>query len=467
MVSSAAKRARKKKLAHERQERELIRPTRQMDPADLTDPETEQADDEIRFAPRGQSVEQMPATPATARAATECDYDVVNMIKTLNGAIAAIARDTASIQRAYKQLRSENVARDKALTDLSNIVREFGLSPINRRPQPALREDVMDRDGNLRGADIGITWEDNETFLHGVRVVGPDPSRRPSMRPAMSTPHQPMGGRNRDDLPSTVHQQTRPVMSTPYQPTLGQDRDDSPSTVHQQTRPVMSTPYQPTLGQDRDLGSSSVRPVTPEVDYQMRRPPTETRQGYRPAAPIQRFNNKSLNWPAWFRHFRAVADVHGWNKDQRALQLVSYLDETAMNVAQELGDADLYNYDVLVKLLSDRFDPASRVSASRSRFHGRSCRHHEDADTFADALAELCRVGYPQSPAELRQELIAEQFVRGQSDPELKKYLWVVIRTQKDRKLQTLIEVCTDFSSLSTSSHLHSVLCRRMSPPTN
>ena len=64
-------------------------------------------------------------------------------------------------------------------------------------------------------------------------------------------------------------------------------------------------------------------------------------------------------------------------------------------------------------------------------------------------------MGYPQSPPELRQELIAEQFVRGQSDPELKKYLWVVIRTQKDKKLQTLIEVCTDFSSLSTPTHLH------------
>ena len=126
-----------------------------------------------------------------------------------------------------------------------------------------------------------------------------------------------------------------------------------------------------------------------------------------------------------------------------------------MNVAQELGDSELYNYDVLVKLLSDRFDPASRVSAFRSRFHGRLRRHHEDADAFADALAELCRVGYPQSPPELRQELIAEQFVRGQSDPELKKYLWMVIRTQKDRKPQTLIEVCTDFSSLTTPTHLH------------
>ena len=224
----------------------------------------------------------------------------------------------------------------------------------------------------------------------------------------------------------------------------------------------MSTPYQPSREHGREYSPTTAQPLTPlspstvpDAEIQQRRPPHEIRQGYRPAAPIQRFNNKSLNWPAWFRHFRAVADVHGWSKDQRALQLVSYLDGTAMNVAQELVDNDLYNYDVLVKLLSDRFDPASRVSAFRSRFHGRSRRHHEDADTFADALSELCQVGYPQSPPELRQELIAEQFVRGQSDPKLKKYLWVVIRTQKDWKLRTLIEVCTDFSSLMARSQIH------------
>ena len=120
-----------------------------------------------------------------------------------------------------------------------------------------------------------------------------------------------------------------------------------------------------------------------------------------------------------------------------------------------MGDDELYDYDILVKLLGDRFDPESRVLASRSRFHGQSRRHDEDADSFAEAITELCRVGYPQSSPELRQELISEQFVRGQSDPELKKYLWVVIRTQKDRKLQTLIEVCTDFASLSPSVNIH------------
>ena len=121
-----------------------------------------------------------PTPPATAQTTTGClNEDIVNMIKTLNGAIAALSRDTACIQKAYEQLRSENVARDRTLADLSKIVREYGLSPTNGRPQPVLREDVMDGDGNLRGADIGITWEDNETFLHGVRVVGPGPSRRP------------------------------------------------------------------------------------------------------------------------------------------------------------------------------------------------------------------------------------------------------------------------------------------------
>ena len=80
--------------------------------------------------------------------------------------------------------------------------------------------------------------------------------------------------------------------------------------------------------------------------------------------------------------------------------MVSYLDEKAMNVAQELSDRELYDYDALVGLLSARFDPASRVSASRSRFHGRTRRHQEDADTYADSITELCRQtpGSRQSP---------------------------------------------------------------------
>ena len=312
--------------------------------------------------------------------------------------------DNDNIRAACDALRQQCQDQGVAFGDLTRLVRESLDGRLPQcpqteagRPHPIIQSDIIDDRGNLRAADIGIKWQGGDTFLHGVRVVGT----------------------NED----THHLRPRLATSTPYSPV----REHPPC--------IMSTPR-------------STHPVCLETPATpAHQTGQEGRPGYRPAAPIQRFNNKTISWPALFHH--------GWDKDQRALQLISYLDETAMNVAQELSDQELYDYDVLVKLLGDRFDPASRVSASRSRFHGRTRRHQEDADTYADSITELCRLGYPQSSPELRQELISEQFVWGQSDPELKKYLWVVIRTQKDRKLQTLIEVCTDFASLSHTTNVH------------
>ena len=45
--------------------------------------------------------------------------------------------------------------------------------PDASRPHPIIPQDLMDNDGNLRATDIGITWAGSDTFLHGVKVVGP------------------------------------------------------------------------------------------------------------------------------------------------------------------------------------------------------------------------------------------------------------------------------------------------------
>ena len=113
-------------------------------------------------------IQKLPP-PARAQATTDCE--ILNMVKTLNGAIAAISQDTARIQRAYDQLQAENIARDKALTDLSEIVKEYGSPPVNMQPHPVIQAGVLDEVGNLRATDIGITWENNETFLQGVRAL--------------------------------------------------------------------------------------------------------------------------------------------------------------------------------------------------------------------------------------------------------------------------------------------------------
>ena len=431
MVKSAVKRNRRKS------QREAARLQRLADAV----PAMEE-DEEILFK-RPESVQSTPRASRSNspvpddREGEPRDYTaVLEMVKTVRDRLTALVLDNTNIRAACDDLRRQCHSQGVAFGDLSRLVRQTREDLEETRayaheetgPNPSIRPELLDAEGNLRARDIGITWQDGDTFLHGVRITGQRDNmgdNRP--QPARAAPYPPCP----EELEDARRQ---PAMSTPYQKS------------HEHPPSGMSTPGFP-------------RPVCIEMSdtpaHHFAGPRHEGRPAHRPAAPIQRFNSKSIGWPARFRHFRAVADVQGWDKDQRALQMVSYLDEKAMNVAQELSDRELYDYDALVGLLSARFDPASRVSASRSRFHGRTRRHQEDADTYADSITELCRLGYPQSSPELRQELISEQFVRGQSDPELKKYLWVVIRTQKEKKLQTLIEVCTDFASLSHTTSVH------------
>ena len=84
MVNSA-KRTRRRRLVQEAQRREGSRSAHQMDPADLSGPETDQEgdeDQEIMFAPRVVRVEDPPPAPGIVQPTTECD--IINMVKTLN-----------------------------------------------------------------------------------------------------------------------------------------------------------------------------------------------------------------------------------------------------------------------------------------------------------------------------------------------------------------------------------------------
>ena len=249
------------------------------------------------------------------------------MMQKLNGQLGDMHMDNEKIRSICDGLLRDYRLRDEAIANLTRLVKEDVDRPATQHPHQdtavphaMVPPDLIDADGNLRAADIGITWQGSETFPHGVKVVGP-------------------------------HVAAPPLRS----------------------QPTTSTPYMPVL-EHAPCHMSSPRPTQPSCaeipDRHVHRTLHDNRQGYRPATPIQQFNNKTLNWLSWFRHFKAVADVHGWDRHQCALQLVSYLDETAMNVAQELADDELYDlYDTLIKLLSAQFEPASRDSASQSRFH--------------------------------------------------------------------------------------------------
>ena len=274
-MGSSSKRAQRRQRAQEALEKGASHSGQQK--GNNVDSEVEmEGDHEVLFPPRTQDNVGTPQSPKRVLEVPDCAVgSVTNMVRTLNYAIAAVSQDTAQIQQAYYQLRKDNQARDKALADLTSMVKEYGASPAATRPYgpptPKIQTDVLDEDGNVRAADIGITWADNETFLHGVRIVGTKIPRPAGHEPVMSTPYPERG---------TDGQVTASMTGRP----------SSPETI--------------------EFGPEIITVNRPVAEH-LHRPAVEARQGYCPAAPIQRFN-KSLNWPAWFRHFRTVADVHGW-----------------------------------------------------------------------------------------------------------------------------------------------------------
>ena len=193
-MGSSSKRARRRQKAQESLEREASH-SKQVKEKKKKDSDTEEEEDhEVLFHPKTQESVRTPPSPNRVLEVLDCGIvGVTSMVKTLNDAIAAVSRDTAHIQQAYQQLRRDNLARDKAMADLTAMVKEYGSSPAATRPYgpptPKMQTDVL-------AVDIGITWADNETFLHGVRVVGTRMPRPTGHKPVKSTPYP--EGRNED-----------------------------------------------------------------------------------------------------------------------------------------------------------------------------------------------------------------------------------------------------------------------------
>ena len=129
-MGSSGRRARRRQLAQESLEKEASHSGQQMDRAStsgLDSDREEEEDHEVLFPPRKQDIVIIPSSPGRVQVVPDCD--MANRVRTLNGAIAAVSQDTGRIQRAYQQLCTENIARDKALADLTAMVREYGSSP--------------------------------------------------------------------------------------------------------------------------------------------------------------------------------------------------------------------------------------------------------------------------------------------------------------------------------------------------
>ena len=155
------------------------------------------------------------SSPGSPDSSADTQYGVVlNMVRKLNSEMDLITLDNDKIRTVYEKLLDDNKDRDRAMCDLTGLVKRSLDRPLERlpqpdalkpdafRPHPIIRPDLIDNDGNLKATDISITWSGSDTFLHGVKVVG----QLALPQPATSTPYQPVRDHGGCD------------MSTPRQP---------------------------------------------------------------------------------------------------------------------------------------------------------------------------------------------------------------------------------------------------------
>ena len=194
-------------------------------------------DEEIHF----NRPETIPDTPRVSRNNTpdpededrgETDYTVVlEMVKTVRDKLAALVLDDTNIRAACDDLCRQCHSQGVAFGDLSRLVKQSredqeetrAYTQEETRLHPRIRPELIDGGGNLQAEDIGITWQDGDTFLHGVRIAG----RREYMednrrRPATAAPYPPC----REEMEDA---RRRPAMSTPY-PQSHEHLSGDPST---------------------------------------------------------------------------------------------------------------------------------------------------------------------------------------------------------------------------------------------
>ena len=170
----------------------------------------------------------IPSTPASDDREVDQQQNetVLQMVKTVRDQIKALVLDNSNIRAACDELRKQCHIQGVAFADLSRMVnqsredqdesRTFSNSPAG--PQPHMRQELLDSRGNLRAQDIGISWRDGETFLHGVRIAGHNSTGKEELRQPMRAKPYPSCQRDKVDA------FRQPVMSTPYQ----QSRDRPP-----------------------------------------------------------------------------------------------------------------------------------------------------------------------------------------------------------------------------------------------
>lgn len=138
----------------------------------------------------------------------------------------------------------------------------------------------------------------------------------------------------------------------------------------------------------------------------------------RPLVLPESFNGEG-KWEEWVYHYENVADVNGWDDDEKLKWMKVRLTGRAQTALQRLPEASRASYDEAKKALHERFEPRSRQTRYQAEFQTRRKKTTEGWADFAEDIKGLVDQAYPSFSEEAKERLAVNHYLQQLSPPQV------------------------------------------------
>ena len=149
--------------------------------------------------------------------------------------------------------------------------------------------------------------------------------------------------------------------------------------------------------------------------------------------------NGSTSWEQYLQVFDAIVLSNRWGDATAAWQLLSHLQDDALNVALLIPVPLQATRKELTDALSSHYGSPGRLANYRRKFDKTVRKRGEDPSNFAITLETLAAKAFDDMGQEARLRLIHDRFIAGHESCDLRRYLDCV---PPDMPLRDIVDRC-------------------------
>lgn len=168
------------------------------------------------------------------------------------------------------------------------------------------------------------------------------------------------------------------------------------------------------------------------------------------ARPTQRptaFDGTS-SWEAYKIQFEIVAEINGWNNEERAAFLATSLQGSAVSILNNLTEPKRRDYSALVQALESRYGAMCQSELNRATLRNRIRRCDESFPELAGDIERLVRLAYPNGTPEMLEALAKDQFVDAVQDDNIR----LRIAQSRPTTLGQALEIALELESFALAN---------------